>query len=271
MVAVDVVARIAPEVDRLVWAVAGGIPSEDTQRLDHIVRSLGWEDPGYLTNLVDFMTGPGLTDEVAHARTPYAPVGSVDRWLTDLADTNLIESSSDGWVATEKLVPLADALAAGRSRAAYLLWHDRVDAVTTATGFAKRIADAAGPDHVVAVAHRSVGDVDDPYLALYHRCVTLRYLRQHDHRMAWLSVDLTPEAVSALTELWHGGVVDTSGGLTTLADLGLATREGAMTDLGRTTRDEIEAETNRRNAEHFGVLDDTEVDDFLNTLRLLPG
>src|SRR5690606_728789 len=136
-----------------------------------------------------------------------------------------------------------------------------------------RAGAAASPDPALSLAHRAVPQPPAPSLALPTLLTDLRYIRQHDHAVAWSSRGLTAPAMVPMTALWNGGsVAPDADGVDELVAAGYATREPvALTPAGEEVRDAIEAETNERAQVSFDVLDDTEGQAFLDALRSLPG
>jgi hypothetical protein len=266
----DVVAQIAPEVDRMVFSIGPAISKPDRARLRTVMDDIGLESMGYLANFSEFFGGDGITTELAQTRMRYVPPTEIESWLGTLADSGLVTSTADGWVATDRFPPLLEALADVQLNAARLLWHDNEDIVGTVNDAASRVIAAATPDHLVAAVHRQLDLPDDPYARMFRQMVTLRYIRQHDHAEAWTDAGLSADRMVVLTELWHGGTVDDSTALTALVDDGLASLPPGLTERGQQVRDAIEDETNRRNAEDFVILGDTGATAFLEALRSLP-
>ncbi len=266
----ELVARIAPQVDRLVFAITPAISQPDRARLRALMQDIGLESMGYLTNFSEFFLGPGMSSELVQTRMRYVPPDQIASWLESLADLGLLQSTDGVWVATDRLVPLLEALADVQGNAARSLWEEHGAAVAAVNAGAAQVIASATPDHLVAAGHRALDLPDDPCASLFRRMVTLRYLRQHDHAQAWLDADLSAAQIGVLTELWHGGTVDDSTALGSLWDAGLVSLTPGLTERGQQVRDAIEVETNRRNAEDFAVLGDTGAEEFLDSLAALP-
>lgn len=274
MIAFMNVARdAAPEIDRLVWSVNRRMEAVHGGELLALARERGLDSLELLSNFADFLLAGTLSPELAILRMRYLPSGRVHRRLEELEGKHLIEHRGANLAATPAMVELLNGMYVARARVAADAWHDHIDEVATATHLAQAINLAASADHVVAAAHRVLPQPDDPYLRLHHCLVTLRYVRQHDHAEAWLSQGLTAPAIVAMTQLWHGNAVEASDdGLAQLVTLGFATAEPpALTAAGSTTRNAIEADTDRRAQASFAVLGDQEAVEFVQTLRNLPG
>lgn len=263
----------APETDRLVLSVNRGVYSSHGARLLALAKVRGLNSLELLPHFGDFLLAGTLTRELAVLRMRYwLPEGVLGR-LDDLERKQLIHQRGSRLAATPSMRPLLEALRAAQADVAAQAWGDHNTDVGTATGVAGDVIVAASDDHVVAVAHRALPEPSDPYLLLHYRLTTLRYIRQHDHAMAWLARDLTAPAMVVMTELWHDGHVEAqSDGLTQLIQLGLATvGHPTLTPAGRDLRDAIEADTDRRTQETFNALDDQAANAFLDALKRLPG
>ncbi len=250
------VARIGPAVDNLVFAIAPAVSDTDRQRLAEAVRAAGGDDPRRIIAFAEFLQ-TGLDPQVAELRMPYDPDGAVREWLESLTESGVARTENGRIIANDRLRVAIDAVITAQTNATRSLWGDRLREVELAIDLMGQVATATSPDHTVAGAHRSLADPDDPCLLMSRRLVTMRYIRQHDHRMAWTDAGCTKRQILALTELWHGGVVDDDDAMTELVDRGLATPGGALTDEGTELREQIEKDTNARNALNFTILGDS--------------
>lgn len=272
----SIAALASPQADRLVWSVNHGVAPAHGERLGTMARGLGLATLAPLPPTVDLLAAGVLTDPLLHTRFPYADQVELETAINEMVELDLITRSGDLLEVTAKMTPLTGALVAAQKSIAVDLWdgHD-LDVTTVNTG-AAAIAATTDGDHAVAVVHRELPLPAHPAHACFHRLVTLRYIRQHDHIAAWRSCGLTVQAVVALTSLWND---DEDGppavGLGELIEAGLATPDSAdaramLTTEGRTLRNDIEAETNRRNDEAYAVLGDR-ASDFVDALSRLPG
>lgn len=263
----------APEIDRLVLSVNGIASTRLDEQLLGPARELGLESLEMLPHYADFLLAGALTRQVAKLRLRYQPPERIDARLDELVRLGLVDWDGQRLTAAEPLRPVLEGLLSNRATAAAELWSGHPDEVAAGTEHARRVSQAASPDHEVAAAHREVPEPDDPYLALYTVLTNLRYVRQHDHAAAWSARGLTARAMVPMTALWHGNPVDADAdGVYELVEAGYATLHPvALTEAGRQVRDAIEEETNRRAQASFDALDEAEGRDFLDALRALPG
>jgi hypothetical protein len=200
----------------------------------------------------------------------YVEPSELDAWIGSLAAAGAIESDKGWWSTTTAGEPLFCLVKEVQTGATHRLWGadgSEIEHVNKAAGL---VVESASDDHPVATVYRELVLPTEPSMAMLRRLVNLRYLRQHDHAVAWTQKGLTAPQMVALTELWHGGVTDDSAALTSLVEAGLATADQTLTRDGQTMRDEIEAETNRLNAEDFAVLGDKGAAQLLENLKALP-
>jgi hypothetical protein len=268
----DIALAAAPHIDRLVLSVARQVDISHGAHLSGLAQECGLETLDLIPHLADFLLGGVLTRELAGVRLRYRPSEQVLARLDELAEKSLIRQTDSGLVATPPLRPLLEALHRAQAEVAAAMWGAHAEDVTAAASIARTVAHAASTDHTVAAVHRSLPEPLDPYLLLHSRLVTLRYIRQHDHAVAWLQHGLTAAEMVVLTSLWQAGRVVAPSELGRLIELGLAeTDPPRLTDHGREVREAIEAETNRRAQQTFDVLDDEIAGEFLAALQRLPG
>lgn len=259
----------APEIDRLVLSVNR---SHDADRIQRLADDVGLGSLELMLHWWDFLLAGRLTPRVATLRSRYRQEADVRARLDDLVETGFVEESASGLAASERLRPVLEGLGDELTRHARAVWSDEPDAVGTAATAVDRLASAATEHHVVAVVHRELPLPDDPSGALHRRLVTLRYIRQHDHAEAWARHGLSAAQMVVLTRLWHGEdpaevTHETRAGL---VERGLVDPAvGALTADGQLLRQEIEDDTNRRNAATLAVLG-AAGPAFLAALRALP-
>ena len=259
---------MAPEIDRLVLAVNDAV---DGARLAEAAgdRVLDWM---MVNGLGDFMAAGVLTEEVATLRSRYRPPDVVLGRLHELEQQGLVERRGGALAATGELRPAIEAMMDARADAAATQWRGHEDDVDEAARAAAELGMLASGEHVVAVVHRSLPALEDPYLRLHTRLVTLRYVRQHDHAAAWLAQGLTASEIVVMTGLWNGEDVASGDELLQLVARGLASDDPpALTDVGRHMRAEIETDTNARTQAIFSAFGENETAEFLAVLRRLPG
>ncbi len=263
----------APEIDRLVLSVNGGVIPKHGRRLMALARERDLDSLELLPHLGDFLRAGVLTPEVATLRVRYWPPERVLDRLDEFEAKQLIEPSSGGLAATPTMRELLEAFLAAQADVAADQWGGHDDELATAAHLAQLVGLAASDDHMVAVLHRTLPEPTNRYLVLHHRLVTLRFVRQHDHAEAWLACDLTAPTMVVMTGLWHNGEVEApDAGLNQLVELGFATTDPpTLTAAGRDVRETIEADTNQRAQATFDALDDHRATAFLAALRSLSG
>lgn len=268
----EIALTAAPHIDRLVLSVARQVDIDHGAYLSGLALEGGLDTLDLIPHFADFLLGGVLTRELAVVRVRYRPSEQVLARLDELAENRLIRQAGSGLVATSALRPLLEALHWAQAEVAAKIWESHADDVAAAASIARTVAHAASTDHTVATVHRSLPEPVDPYLLLHHRLVTLRFIRQHDHAVAWLQHGLTAAEMVIVTSLWQAGRVAQPSGFGRLIELGLVeTDPPRLTDRGRELRGAIEAETNRRAQQTFDLLDDEVARDFLAALQRLPG
>ena len=266
----DVVAQIAPEIDRLVFANGRAIGSADKQRINATAEAIGLLNLGPLPEFGEFLNGRGVTTEVLERRKPYAPEGEVRDWIESLDQMSLVSMVDGRWCASDRLTPLLTLLDEAVDNASTVLWGANASAVRNCNAAMASIIDAASSDHIVAAEHRTIDLPQDEAAAMFRRLRTMRYIRQHDHVEAWRQAGLLPDQMVVLTELWHGGVVDESDAFAALVQQGYVRADHTLTEEGQGLRDKIEGETNRRNAQDFAVVGNERATALLGSLLSLP-
>ena len=268
----ELVALIAPEVDRLVLAANARVMQEHGERILEVGRPHGLDRLDLIGQLAPFMAAGSLTRDLGATRMRYFPTERVIARIDELERAGLLEARNDSLLAGPGLAAVLDTAADALRQVTTGLWHQEPEAVEQASSIADRLSAAATPDHVVAAVHREVPEPAEPGPRLHQRLVTLRFVRQHDHAEAWSALGLTPAEMVVLTDLWHGKGVGSSIVMDGLVSRGYVdTDPMRLTDEGRSIRRRIEAETNRRNAETFSILSAVETEAFLAALRKLPG
>jgi DNA-binding MarR family transcriptional regulator len=267
-------ARVAaPEIDRLVLSVHAAVAPRHGDRLRALAAEVGLDGVSPLpNNVAPFLRAGVLTEHVATLRMRYADPAMVTGHLAGLVEKGLAERDGDAYVATDRMVPLLDAIAAAQASVASSAWGPHPELVATVSDHAVRVGAAAPADHVVAVAHRQIVEPDDPAARLLRRLTTLRYVRQHDHAAAWLGRHLTAVEMPVLTALWHDEDVDDDRpGLASLVERGYAERGPAsVTARGRRVREAVEDDTNAFAQRSFDVLGDEAAAELVDGLRRLP-
>ncbi len=260
-------ASAAPEIDRLMLAVHSAGPRQERERLVAAAAVAGLTEPGMLlTNLRPFLEAGPVDREVARLRVRYRPPELLDADIADLVDRGLLDEDGDTLAATERIVPVLDALAGVTSDTVAALWGDRDETVDRLVGPLAAVADAVpSSGFPLFVAHRAL-PVPIGLLGFNHRIVGVRFARSDAHAAAWAEHGLSAADMLPFTSLWNGDKVSEAG-LERLSELEFVDGD-TLTPEARALRDRIEADTNDLLAPAFAVLDDPH--GFLADLRSLP-
>lgn len=267
-----IAAEAAPEIDRLVLSVGRVVNEKHGAALLAQARDCGLDSLLLLPHFGDFLLAGQLTRDLALIRMRYWPPDRVSERLRELEDKDLVRQEDGRLVATTAFQPLLEALAAAQADVAGAMWSAHQTEVATSTAVSWVLARAASDDHLVAVVHRDLPEAADPYGRLERRLVTLRYIRQHDHAMAWQDRGLSAAQMVVMTSLWNDESAESSPEVTdSLRAAGYVTDEPLqLSDEGLRVRREIEEETNRRAQQTFDVLDEADAVEFVSALRRLP-
>ena len=232
----ELAARVAPEVDRLVLAVNRSVGPKHGRVLMAIARELGLDSLKLIPHYADFwMDGP-LAADIAVARLPYAPDGSVLSRLDRFVSMGLLAETPVGFEPTQRLRPLLIASIAAREDVVLSTWTGFDDTISDIEPLVARVIGAVTESYPVAAAHRALSPASEPSVRLYTQLVTMRYIRQHDHVEAWRTHGMTPAGMTVLTALWHDETVpDDAPGWRPLEDGGLVA-QGRLTAAGRQLR-----------------------------------
>lgn len=261
-------ARIATEIDRLVLGINRQVGPRHGRVLGAIAAELGLDSLKLIPHFADFWLSGPLSRRIAEARLPYAPAGSVGARLDVFAALLLVTESGAGLQATGRFRPLLVAALAAREDVVERTWiRDTPEEIVRPID---PVVDAISDSHIVAVAHRNLEPAGNPALRLYDRLVTLRCARQHDHVEAWSAVGMTATEMTLLTALWRQQTPpDKPAGLAQLEVRGLVDG-GGLTDRGRSVREQIESDTNRRASSTWSVIEAAERSALLEALTRLP-
>lgn len=267
-------AEASPEITRLVIGVNRRVAPAHGEHLAAMARDVGLETLDLLPPFADFLLDGILTQRIAQLRMRYAPPDRVNGRLQQLRDMRLLELTNGTYRAADPLRPLLKAMRSAVADVADELWGDHEVEISIVTEAARQIRDTITPDQIVAAAHARVREPLNRYSLLEHRLVTLRYMRQHDHAMAWLDRNLSAAEIAAMTALWRNQEVDidevTADGLREHGYL-KKSEPARLTSKGQKVRAAIEDDTNVRSQNHFDVLDTETGLRFLEALRTLPG
>lgn len=266
-------AEASPEITRLVIGVNRRVAPEHGERLAAMAGQIGLDSLDLLPPFADFLLDGLLSEQTAKLRMRYVPPERITARLSELEEKGLIESIRGAYRTTDKLAPLLKAMRASVADVAQKLWSDNEVEVSVLTEGARLIRETVTPEHVVANVHKQVREPLDRYSLLEHRLVTLRYMRQHDHAMAWIERNLTAAEAAALTALWRGEKADIDDEvLASLREQGYVKKSdpSQLTSKGNNVRSAIEDDTNQRSERGFAALDDESAARFLEALKTLP-
>ena len=199
-----IASEVSPEITRLVIGVNRRVAPDHGDRLARMAREIGLESLDLLPPFADFLLDGLLTPQIAQLRMRYAPPDRISGRLKELEEGGLIELSSGAYRSTDRLSPLLKAMRTAVADVASKLWERNEVEISVLTEAARQIRETVTPEYVVASSHKQVREPLDRYSLLEHRLVTLRYMRQHDHAMAWIDRNLTAAEAAALTALWRG-------------------------------------------------------------------
>lgn len=267
-------AEASPQITRLVIGVNRRVAPDHGERLAEMAKEIGLDSLDLLPPFADFLLDGLLSTHVAKLRMRYAPPERVTERLKQLEQMGLVTAGAGNYQATDTLRPLLKALRAAVADVASKLWAQNEVEVSILTEGARQIRESVTPEQVVAAAHRKVREPLDRYSLLEHRLVTLRYMRQHDHAMAWTERKLTAPEAAVMTALWRNEEIEVSDAVaSSLRDRGLLKKSEphGLTKKGVKIREEIEDDTNIRSEKAFDLLDEETAPRFLDALKELPG
>ena len=267
-------ADASPEITRLVIGVNRRVAPDHGERLARMARDIGLDSLDLLPPFADFLLDGLLTPQIAQLRMRYAPAERITARLAELEEKGLVELRDGAYRSTDRLSPLLKAMRSSVADVASRLWsHNEVE-ISILTEAARQIRDEATDEQVVAAAHSRVREPLNRYSLLEHRLVTLRYMRQHDHAMAWIDRGLTAAEAAAMTALWRGEEVEVAESVAeSLREHGYLKKSDPpeLTSKGKKTRESIEDDTNQRSEQSFSALDSDVASRFLSALKALPG
>jgi hypothetical protein len=260
--------RIASQIDRLVLGINGQVGPRHGRVLTAIANELGLDSLKLIPHFADFLLGGPLRSEIAEARMPYAPAGTVGERMAAFSELGLVSETALGFEATPRFRPLLVAAIAAREDVVVQTWTTPPTAEMEQ--LLDRVIEAVPESHIVAVAHRSLAPASNRMLRTYDRLVTLRYVRQHDHVEAWRAEAMTSVEMKLLTPLWYREQPpDDPRAYAALERRGLL-EHGRLNEQGRRLRERIEAETNRRVASTWSVLSVDEREQLIEELSQMP-
>ena len=256
-------ATIAPEIDRLVWAV--NIRAKDYE-VDYAVLEdvgLSAETFGTLNNLVPFLDE--LDESLVYRRYIYRPPEVLAAFIEDMLAAGVVTRHGEQLVPTPIMAPVrADLLRAIRDAARHF-WsaYDVADV----SEMARTVLDASPAHYGLAQAGIKSPEPEDPHHRFHQRLAGLRLLRNEAHVEAWQHHGLEPIDVEVLTAAFSGTATQRPPTPTDrLIERGYV-RDGSVTEEGLAARQGIEDATNESVAGAFATVD---LDAFVAGLRKLP-
>jgi len=256
-------ATIAPEIDRLVWAV-------NFRARDHEVDYSVLEDVGLsadafgtLNNLVPFLDD--LDEPLVYRRYTYRPPEVLAAFIEDIIAAGVVTKHGEQLVPTPIMAPVrADLLRAIRGAARHF-WsaYD----VAEVSQMARTVLDASPAHYRLAQAGIKSPEPEDPHHRLHQRLAGLRLLRNESHVSAWKKHGLEPRDVEVLTATFSGTETQSSPTPTDLLIERGYVNNDLVTAEGLAVRQAIEDATNEGVAEAFATVD---LHAFLAGLRELP-
>ena len=259
----DVIVSLAPQIDRLVWAVSGLVKA----RYQELPASSALSARSFGTLLNVLMYPDDLSETFIRRRYAYRPPEVLKEFFEEIETGGYLDRDGDRLTPTPLLAPIIDEAGAALVAAGRQLWGEYGDDVKTASLMARQVMET-GPvrDGLLQVA-LAADEADDRYHRFWQRLSGLRLLRNEAHVDAWRSFDLGPREVEALTAAWAGAEVQAPVVYSErLIERGLA-ENGAATAAGLAIRQQIEDATNEGVASAFAAVDNHRM---LEILAALP-
>ena len=260
-------AEIAPQTDRLVWAVADKLRDQHARGELPDLAVLPAGAFSRTINLVQFMY-PDISEDLIRRRYVYASDEQVSDYFDALVDGGFVEREDGRLHPTDQLPALLAAFGGAIEDSARTHWQSHAEVVESVLPFARQVLEACPEPEMLVAAALVAPEAEDSYQLLYQRLAALRLLRNEAHVRAWRAHGLAPGEVEVLTSAWAGSKTQGSSEPTaSMVERGLAA-DGVVTETGLELRRAIEDETNAGVAEAFAVVDQ---DAFRGALHLLRG
>lgn len=259
-------AALAPEIDRLVWAVGNRVRDLHGSASMPAASELPPPVYGTLFNVLPFVDD--LTESFVLRRYIYRPPEAMTQFFETLISGGYMTRSGDRLTPAAPLEPIRAELAAGIQDVAGSLWGEHTDAVQAASTAARTVLESSRVCDGLAQAAVAAPEPENAFQCLHQRLAATRLTRNEAHVEAWRGLGLAPGDVEVLTDAWAGTKLQAP--LTVserLQDLGYV-RNGRVTTEGLAARQRIEDETNEGVAEAFASVDQ---EAFLSALVELPG
>ena len=260
-------AAIAPETDRLVWAVTNRVRAGHANGKVAVMQEMPGPAFGMFLTIAPFLDA-GVDEDWVRRRYIYAPADDVSALLRFLVDRGYVTRSVDRLNVTTAFGPVLEGIESAIREAAHFHWGEQPHLVDVALVPARQVLEASTEPDVLVTAALALPEADDKCQRLYERLAALRLLRNEAHVRAWRSHNLYPGEVEMLTAAWKESKLQAPPEPSELlVEQGLVA-DGAVTDKGVALRRQIEAETNAAVEHAFSLIDR---DEFLDILRSLPG
>jgi hypothetical protein len=262
-----VTAEIAPQTDRLVWAVADRLRDQYARGELPDLAVLPAGAFSRTINLVQFMH-PDIGEDFIRRRYVYASDEQVSDYFDELVDGGFFERVGERLRPTDQLPALLASFDRAISDSARAHWQVHAEVVESVLPLTRQVLEACPEPEMLLAAALVAPEAEDRYQLLYQRLAALRLLRNEAHVRAWRAHGLAPGEVEVLTSAWAGSKTQGSSEPTaSMVEQGLAA-DGVVTKTGLELRQAIEDETNAGVAAAFAVVNREE---FLGALHLLRG
>jgi hypothetical protein len=260
-------AQIAPQTDRLVWAIADKLRDQHARGELPDLAVLPAGAFSRTINLVQFMY-PDIGEDFIRRRYVYASDQQVADYFDELVNGGFVERVGERLRSTDQLPGLLAAFGRAISDSARTHWQTHPEVVESVLPLTRQVLEACPEPEMLLAAALVAPEAEDSFQLLYQRLAALRLLRNEAHVRAWQAQGLAPGEIEVLTSAWAGSKTQGSSEPTaSMIERGLAV-DGAVTKTGLELRQAIEDETNAGVAAAFAVVDREE---FLGALRLLRG
>lgn len=246
-------AALAPEIDRLVWAVNGRAKDHEVDYAVLDEAGMSAVAMGIFNNLVPFVDM--LTETFVLRRYIYRPAWVIREFVEELVAKGFFARDGDRLIPTPQLQIVVQELDQATRNSARHFWIDHRVTVEAAQGPVRRVLEASPERYGLAQAALAGRKPDDLFHRFHYRLAGLRLLRNEAHVEAWQQQDLSADEIETLTAAWAGTEPQ--------APLILASRlqrrgylvNGKVTESGLELRSQIEAATNEGVASAFGSID----------------
>lgn len=264
---------MAPDVDRLVIAIHRHVRAHRTE-IARLIAETGVPSPVLIVDLRPFLLEGPVGLSVAEAFGRFMPPDAFGEVVGGLVESGTLRRKGDLLVPSDGAIRFAERTTELQVAVIDDLWArhaDAVDRLLDPAGDVVLAGAAVEPDLPLfgALTRLREPEPSGAYL-LHHRLTMLRYLRADVHVAVLRAVGLTPERARVVDALWRRDAVaaDSTPIAAELAESGWLDQDrSALTELGSTRREAVEAETNRRIS---AVLAQVPADDVADLVKLLP-